>query len=210
MSRISMKDLKITYDDIAEEWSKSKPDEWMRNGIDKFLSYLKPGSSVLDVGCGSGDKSRYIQSKGMNVTGIDFSTKMIEIAKREVPNAHFEVLDINDLDKYNQKFDAIFARAVLLHFPKTQLSQVLKMLVDHLNNEHGYMYIAVKMQKESEEGEEIVKEFDYGQNIERFFSYFTLEELKKYVADLNLQLCFEDVVQVKSGTRKWIQLIVRK
>ena len=70
-----MKDLNITYNEIAEEWSKSRPDEWMRNGIDKFLAYLKPGSSVLDVGCGSGDKSKYMQVKGMNVTGIDFSTK---------------------------------------------------------------------------------------------------------------------------------------
>ncbi|MFA6315121.1 MAG: class I SAM-dependent methyltransferase [Candidatus Paceibacterota bacterium] len=204
-----MKDLNITYDEIAEKWSQSRPNEWMKNSLDKFIAFLKPGSSVLDVGCGSGDKSKYMQERGMNVTGIDFSSKMIEIAKQDVPNAHFEVLDINNLSKHDSKYDAIFARAVLLHFPKNQINRLLNMFANHLN-EKGYIYIAVKMQKENEKGEEIVKEFDYDQNIERFFSYFTLEELKKYVTDLNLEICFADISQVKNGTRKWIQLIVRK
>lgn len=204
-----MKSLNQTYNDIAQEWSKRRPIEWMQNSIDKFVSLLNPGDSVLDVGCGSGDKSAYMIEKGLNVTGIDFSEKMIEIAKMEVPKGEFHVMDINKLDNLNKKFDGIFARAVLLHIPKKEIPNTLSKLIDHLND-RGYLYIAVKEKKVGENDEEIVRENDYGSDIERFFSYFTLPELENLLIDARLNIVFSDITRVKTGTRKWIQIIAQK
>jgi ubiquinone/menaquinone biosynthesis C-methylase UbiE len=92
-----MKDLSLTYDEIAEEWAKNRPDEWMQNGLDAFIACLNPGSTVLDIGCGSGDHAKYIQDKGMKVTGIDFSNEMIHIARLVSPDSLFQVLDATDL-----------------------------------------------------------------------------------------------------------------
>ena len=102
--------LKSTYNRIAEDWFRDhQEDTWWINGTEKFISLLKTDSSVLDVGCGAGVKSKYLVNKGLKVTGIDLSDKMIEIAKREVPQAKFKVADIIEPLGLGEKFDGIFA-----------------------------------------------------------------------------------------------------
>ncbi len=60
---------------------------------------------VLDVGCGAGSHSLYLQNeRGLEVTAIDISAKAIEACKlRGVKNARA----INILDIENEKFDTI-------------------------------------------------------------------------------------------------------
>lgn len=43
------------------------------------------GVSILDAGCGEGYLSRILAKQGANITGIDYSKKMLEIAKRKTP-----------------------------------------------------------------------------------------------------------------------------
>ncbi len=201
-------DLKSTYNRIAEDWFKDHHgDTWWVEGTDKFVSFLKPGALVLDVGCGAGVKSRYLLSKGLKVVGVDFSEKMVEIARREVPDATFRAADIKNLSVLAESFDGILAQAVLLHIPKAEAGAVVKGLRDKLED-GGYLYIAVKQKREGWKEEEILKEYDYGYEYERFFSYFTLPEIQKYVADAGLEMCYENVAL--SGHTNWIQVICRK
>lgn len=200
--------LKDTYNRIAEDWFKGHhSDTWWIEGTDKFVSFLKPDSLVLDVGCGAGIKSQYLLNKSLRVVGIDFSEKMIEIAKREVPNATFHVMDIKDLSGLQESFDGIFAQAVLLHIPEKEVSSVIDELKSKLKD-GGYLYVAVKGRKENGKEEEVLVESDYGYEYERFFSYFTLPEIKKYITDAQMEICYESVVL--SGKTNWIQMICRK
>jgi len=201
-------DLKSTYNRIAEDWFKDHHgDTWWIEGTDKLASFLKSGALVLDVGCGAGVKSQYLLDKGLKVVGVDFSEKMIEIAKREVPGATFRVADIKDLSGLKEDFDGILAQAVLLHIPKSEAGDVVKGLRDKLVD-GGYLYIAVKQKREGEKEEEVLKENDYGYEYERFFSYFTLSEIKRYVSDVGLGISYENVAL--SGHTNWIQVICHK
>lgn len=201
-------DLKSTYNRIAEDWFKDHHgDTWWVEGTDKFVSFLKPGALVLDVGCGAGVKSRYLLGKGLKVVGVDFSEKMVEIARREVPDATFRAADIKNLSVLAESFDGILAQAVLLHIPKAEAGAVVKGLRDKLED-GGYLYIAVKQKREGWKEEEILKEYDYGYEYERFFSYFTLPEIQKYVSNAGLEMCYENVAL--SGHTNWIQVICRK
>lgn len=62
----------------------------------KALSLAK--GKILDVGCGAGSHSLYLQEKGFDVTAIDISPKAIEICKkRGLKNALCKnVLEVND------------------------------------------------------------------------------------------------------------------
>jgi len=65
--------------------------------IEKLLEYLKPppGSRMLDVACGKGRHSKFLSSKGYDVTGIDISIDSIHYAKQfEDDNLHFYVHDM--------------------------------------------------------------------------------------------------------------------
>jgi SAM-dependent methyltransferase len=52
--------------------------------IDLLIQYLKPppGSRMLDVACGKGRHSKFLASKGFDVTGIDISVDSINFAKQ--------------------------------------------------------------------------------------------------------------------------------
>lgn len=201
-------DLKSTYNRIAQDWFKDhQEDTWWVNGTDKFISFFNPGSLILDVGCGVGVKSKYLITKGLKVVGIDFSEKMIEIAQKEVPSAIFSVADIIKPLKLKEKFDGIFVQAVLLHIPKKNIKEVLHNLVNSLKP-GGYLYIAVKGLKEGQPEEQIIKESDYGYEYERFFSFYTPEELHEYIKELGMDIVYKDIVSV--GNTNWIQVIAQK
>ena len=208
VEKIESMNLKDTYNKIAGDWHKDHQDDsWWVSGTDAFAAFLKVGDTVLDVGCGGGTKSRYLTNKRFKVFGIDFSENMIEIAKREVPEAEFAVMDMKDLSRLNRAFDGVFAQASLLHIPKKEVHSVFREFLSHLKS-NGYLYVAVKEKNEGQRDEEIKKESDYGYKYERFFSFYTIDELKQYFLDAGLAIVYEDVVP--SGKTQWISVIGRK
>ncbi len=201
-------DLKATYNKIAEDWSKDHHDDtWWREGTDGFVSELSKGATILDVGCGAGLKSRYLLKKGLKVTGIDFSEKMIEIARRESPEIPFDVVDVYEIDNYPKVFDAVFAQAVLLHIPKNRVREVLLKLKEKINP-NGLLYIAVKGMHDDGIEEAVRKEDDYGYEYERFFSFFTLVELETLLKDLDMEVVWK--TSTTSGRAEWLQIVGRK
>jgi 2-polyprenyl-3-methyl-5-hydroxy-6-metoxy-1,4-benzoquinol methylase len=77
------------------------------------------GKSVLDYGCGTGIFSRFLQSKGAFVTGVDVSEKMIEVARRNSPETiDYCTLSGRGLDFLAEnKFDFVVSNFVLCTLP---------------------------------------------------------------------------------------------
>ena len=72
--------------------------------IDNLLQLLKPEKTnrFLDVGCGKGRHSIYLNKKGFDVTGIDLSEKSIACAKlSENETLHFYTHDMRKLFRTN-------------------------------------------------------------------------------------------------------------
>lgn len=77
--------------------------------MDKITSYLNlpEEGSILDVACGRGRHSIYLNSLGYNVTGIDISEKSIQYAQKyENPTLKFELHDM--CETFPKQFDAVF------------------------------------------------------------------------------------------------------
>lgn len=198
-------ELKETYNRIAEDWVRDhNNDTWWREGTEHFLSLLPRGARVLDVGCGGGTKARYLSEKGLEVVGIDFSEKMIEIARRDNPAITFAVVDMYDVDTLKESFDGIFMQAVLLHIPKARVPEVLAKMKTRLNP-NGLLYLAVKGIREDGTEEGVKTENDYGYDYQRFFSYFSLDELMRYLRALEMEVIWEG--DKSSNQTNWIQII---
>jgi len=73
--------------------------------LQKYFSFFIPeGSRVLELGCGTGELIHSLKpSYGV---GIDFSEKMVEIAKSNFPELAFYNADAEDLS-FDEKFDYI-------------------------------------------------------------------------------------------------------
>jgi len=204
--------LKETYNKIAKDWNKDHGgDDWWVAGTDDFLALLPKDANILDVGCGGGYKTKYMKDKGFDVEGVDFSEGMIEEAKQKFSDVNFEVFDVYNFDKFPRTFDGIFCQAVLLHIPKDKIIEVLEKLKSKLNK-NGLLYVAVKDKPESGIEEEIRKENDYGYEYERFFSYFSLEEMKQYFEKIGLKVIYDKDNPPSRSVRKtkWINIIGKK
>jgi len=61
------------------------------------------GASVLDVGCGTGRISRYLAEQGARVTGIDFASAPLDIARKLTAsgNPEYRLQSVFDLDDSN-------------------------------------------------------------------------------------------------------------
>ncbi|MEU8618300.1 class I SAM-dependent methyltransferase [Streptomyces sp. NPDC048623] len=69
---------------------------------------LPRGARVLDVGSGTGRPvAELLARAGHEVTGIDVSGAMVELARRQVPEARFEQCDVRDFDAPQGGFDAV-------------------------------------------------------------------------------------------------------
>lgn len=116
-------------------------------------------------------------------------------------------MDMREVGKLGQKFNGVFAPPSLLHIPRKEIVNVLRNLLSVLKD-GGYFYAAVKEKRADGPDEEIKKQNDYGYEYERFFSYFTLDELKKYFIGIGLRVCYESITP--SGNAKRVQIIGQK
>lgn len=76
---------------------------------DQFLKNVSDSSHVLDIGCGPGNISAYLLNRNstLNITGIDVSTNMIKLAKKNIPSGTFEVMDVRDVTKLEKTYQGI-------------------------------------------------------------------------------------------------------
>lgn len=73
---------------------------------------------ILDVGCGMGDFFSWLKEKGVQAqyTGIDITPKMIEIARRQFPDASFEVTSLLEYaNNVTQEYDYVIASGIFTH-----------------------------------------------------------------------------------------------
>ena len=70
-------------------------DEGLARFVQTFLTFFKPSSNVLDVGCGTGTPvASTVAQQGHHITGIDIAPSMIELSRKAVPSGTFEVANM--------------------------------------------------------------------------------------------------------------------
>jgi SAM-dependent methyltransferase len=104
-----------------------------REMFDLFCSKMPINARILDLGCGTGlPVVNELVDKGFQVIGVDFSDTMIELARKNVPNAEYVKIEMTEIE-YDNEFDGIVSRYSMLcldmqNFKKTALkiSKALK------------------------------------------------------------------------------------
>jgi SAM-dependent methyltransferase len=69
-----------------------------REIIFRLQSSSAPVRKVMDVGCGAGPLTKALVDVGFEVTGVDSSAELLELARANVPKAHFVHASIYDTE----------------------------------------------------------------------------------------------------------------
>lgn len=179
-----------SYNKTVSEYHEKGLDAHPDTGSD-FLSHLKSGALILDLGCGPGRNAKIFTDKGYKCIGVDLSPKMIEFAKEYAPKADFEIMDVCELDFEDNKFDGIWANAIFLHVTRDKIQQALNECFRVLKP-GGTMYvIALKLG----DGEEFVNDDRYGEDVRKLWVYYSVQEFEKYLKQAGFRI-------MKSYTRK--------
>ena len=72
----------------------------------------KPGESILDLGCGTGQLTAQIAATGAKVVGLDAAKSAIATCRQNYPQLEFMVANGADFT-VEQNFDAVFSNAAL-------------------------------------------------------------------------------------------------
>lgn len=172
---------------------------------DRFLSMIPPNGKIIDIGCGSGRDAKVFSERGYEVTGIDFSSKMIEVAQEKAPQADFHVMDMRFLN-FDPIFDGAWANASLLHLSKNEFLHVLEKIFQCLKP-NGLFFI--KLKKGISEGLELDARYN---NLEKFYSYHDEQELREVLLAVGFTILDLFVTENESSyqTHPYIHAFCRK
>ena len=132
---------------------------------------IKPHSKVLDACCGTGDMADIIKKIQplADVTGCDFSEKMLEIAKAKIYNVKFIYSDVSNLEFSDNNFDFVTMAFGLRNIanPEKVLNEIYRVLIPggeflHLmfyGNKSPYEYL-VKSKRVFPEPDELIEDFE--------------------------------------------------
>ncbi len=169
-----------SYNMMAEEYCKITSQKGDRDFQEKMMditfNYIRHNKEglprLIDLGCGDGRDSYYIYSKGFDVVGIDLSRSMIELAREKYPKIAFFKEDMRDTVFPDNTFHAAWASSSIINMPKSDLSKI-ESEVYRILEPDGIFAFSVKIgNKEGFEDGDIIKDYP------RYFSYYTLSELK--------------------------------
>lgn len=132
------------FNDIATEYVEYFGDDWeFIDEIKMFSNELKDYSTVLDLGCGSGYITNYLQEQKLNAIGIDISEEMIKIATSKFPKSKFLLADFIDIEKFFEEdtIDGLIAIYSLYFVPKEQFDDMLYSLSKVLKKDGIFLFV---------------------------------------------------------------------
>ncbi len=217
---------KEDYNLISDDFSRTREKPWEEIEF-LFKDYLRPGEKVLDLGCGNGRYFPFFKEKRAEYFGIDFSEKLIEIAKNNYPEAIFQIGDALNLPYPENFFDKVYSVATLHHIPSEELRNQFLKEIKRVLKPKGILILTVWKFHQPEEIHllfkyTILKLFGktkldwkdifepWGKKTKRYYHWFSKNELIDLVQKLNFKIKKIGITKNQRGNRQNIYLIVEK
>jgi ubiquinone/menaquinone biosynthesis C-methylase UbiE len=183
------------YNKIAQKYHDERSIFNNEKELDYFIELLPKSGKILDVGCGSGYGARYLVEKGYSVIGVDISEKMLEIAKKNVPEAEFIEADMTKLTFPDNSFDGIVSLYAIFHVSREKHKTLFQDLHRMLKKK-GILFFCTNY-NESEETDDYL-------GAEIFWSSYSSEKTIKLVKQAGFEIIYDELLERGEEEHYWI------
>jgi trans-aconitate methyltransferase len=139
---------------------------------------------ILDIGCGPGNITKQLHHllPEADLMGIDMAENMVGLAKKNVPNAYFEVMNCRDLDHYHGEFEGVIAGFCIPYLNPEETAKLFADVYDVLTEE-GVFYVSFVPGDPNQSG------FITGSTGDQmFFHYYLENDLKELLIETGFEL----------------------
>jgi SAM-dependent methyltransferase len=99
--------------------------------VERFLSFLPRGVTVLDLGCGGGSPvALHMVAQGFRVTGVDSSPTLISLCRSRMPDHDWIVGDMRSL-ALGQRFGGVLAWDSFFHLRHEDQEMMFRVFAAH-------------------------------------------------------------------------------
>lgn len=95
---------------------------------------------VLEYGCGAGRWIEFFQRRGWSWSGVDISSEMLEMAKKQNQNVELRKIEESNLPSYEKSFELVYSVTVVHHNPYDQQRKIMAEMVRILRDD-GYLIL---------------------------------------------------------------------
>jgi len=196
-------DLKAVYNRFAEKYQDNRETFDMSEIFNDFFRKLNlKNGELLDLGCGTGDAfPKLFLKKGWNVTGVDFSEKMLGLAKKYQPEMKTVLSDVTEFDIKENKYNAITGIYSLFHVEKDKHRELFTKIFKGLKSGGKALFTYA--------GKEYTGSETFDGNIEfmgesLFYSHTTPEKLSKMLTGIGFSNIKIDRHEIGGETFLWV------
>jgi len=174
------------YDRIGDEyerWSAAEVTDPARERyLGVLLDNLPKGATVLDLGCGSGALLTRHLAERFHITGVELSSRMVQMAQHNVPSATFICADMASVTLPPNSFDGVCAFYSLTHLPQEDLPPLLHKVASWLKP--GGLFVASMSSGEDPGG----VEDDWVGGVPMYFAGYAAEQNEELVEEAGLRV----------------------
>jgi ubiquinone/menaquinone biosynthesis C-methylase UbiE len=188
--------VKKGYNKIAEEYQADRYAFDHTNELEEFAALLPKNARVVDVGCGAGiPVAKFLVDSGFDVVGIDFSEKMLRLARKYMPQTTFIRKDMTRLDFADNSFDGLTAFYSIIHVPREKHSLLFKNF-SRILKPNGIMIVCL-----GPDEWEATEDY-YG--TEMFWSQYSPEKSLQLVKDAGFDVISDRILERGKERHYWI------
>lgn len=170
-------------------------DLWIEKYKDIF-DKIKKGKAI-DLGCGLGQYTEYMISKGFEVISCDISKNVLDRLKLKYPDVETLEFDMSESFPFeSNSIDLVFANLSIHYFDKKTTEKIVSE-IKRILKDGGYLVGTVNSTNSIDESNFKLVEENYYFNDNKYGRYFDKEQFEYFFKD------FDFVVLNENTTERW-------
>jgi len=164
--------------------------------IEQF--FITEGSSI-DIGCGIGRDTHWLNQQGYPCIGVDASIEMLNEATSLYPSEQFSEDYLPSLKTLGDKsFQNILCSAVLMHIPQSKLESACQRLLELLKTD-GCLIVSFRATNES----------DYREN-EKLYDPISIEAFLNFFESKGCEILLNESKTEVQRNLTWHNIVIKK